>query len=262
MKLMIKNSPFWRTLYSAWQLVCDYPWPISWRPVDGEHGSQAFNALYALPIIGAAGGLLAIVLGAFLSWVLPLNGAAIIFALILTALGEMRTSARALALNVTTFEQLFAGKSIAEARQLRSFTLSSASGVVPLLLAVGLLGGKFFAILLAARTGHFGIAGAAWVAALSAEGVMASEQHAMNVPQICREAKGEYIIAVGGFFLLFNLIALPLATLVAVLLAAVITISVLNLCLKRTGKITSNDITLTGYLLELAVWGVFAILIG
>ncbi len=259
---MIKNSSIWRTFYSGWLLISDYDLPVSWRPVSGEHGPQAFNALYTMPIWGAAGGLAAVVLGGLLSCLLPINGAAIIIALLLTAAGELRTSSRALALTVTTFEQLFARKTIAEARQLRSCTLSGTSGIVPLLLAIGLLGGKFFAILLAARTGHFGIAGAAWAISLGAEGVLAAEQHAVNVPSVCRSAKAEYIISIAGFFLLFNLIALPLATLIATGLAAVTAISILNLCLKRTGEISANDITLAGYLLEFIVWLIFALMIG
>ena len=71
-----------------------------------------------------------------------------------------------------------------------------------------------------------------------------------------------HLTGIAGFLLLFNLIALPLATLIAAGLAAVFTISVLNLCLKRTGYIAADDITVTGYLLELAVWAVFALMIG
>ena len=121
---------------------------------------------------------------------------------------------------------------------------------------------RIFAILLAARTGHFGIAGAAWAAALGAEGVLAAEPHAVNVPSVCRNAKAEYIVFIAGFFLLFNLVALPLATLIATGLAAVTAIVILNLCLKRFGEISANDITVTGYLLELIVWVVFALMIG
>ena len=259
---MIKNSSIWRSFYSAWLLICDYDLPVAWRPVNGEQGEQSFNALYAMPVWGALGGMAAIVLGGLFLWLLPVNGAAIIFALVLTAAGELRTSSRALALSVSTFEQLIARKSLVEARQNRISTLNGTSGLVPVLLAVGLLGGKFFAILLAARTGHFGIAGAAWVAALGAEGVLAADPHATNVPAVCRLARAEYIVGIAGFLLLFNLIALPLATLIAVALAAVITISVLNWCLKRTGYIAADDITVTGYLLELAVWAVFALMIG
>ena len=259
---MIKNSSIWRTFYSGWLLISDYDLPAAWRPVNGEQGPQAFNALYTMPVWAAAGGLTAVVIGGLLSCLLPINGAAIVFALLLTAAGELRTSSRALALTVTTFEQLIARKSIAEARQLRSYTLTGASGLVPLLLAIGLLGGKFFAVLLAARTGHFGIAGAAWTAALAAEGVLAAEQYAVNVPAVCRSARAEYIVFIAGFFLLFNLIALPLATLIAAGLAAVAAICILNLCLKRTGEISANDITLAGYLLELIIWMTFALMIG
>ena len=259
---MIKNSSIWRSFYSAWLLISDYDLPVAWRPVNGEQGEQSFNALYAMPVWGAFGGMAAIVLGGLLLWLLPVNGAAIIFAMVLTAAGELRTSSRALALSVSTFEQLIARKSFAEARQNRNYSLNGASGVVPVLLAVGLLGGKFLAILLAARTGHFGIAGAAWVAALGAEGVLAAEPHAVNVPAVCRSARAEYIVGIAGFLLLFNLIALPLATLIAAAAAAVVAISVLNMCLKRTGHIAADDITVTGYLLEFVVWALYAVMIG
>ena len=259
---MIKNSSIWRTFYSGWLLISDYDLPASWRPLNGEQGEQSFNALYTMPVWGAAGGLAAVVLGGFLSRLLPVNGAAILFALLLTAAGELRTASRALALTVTTIDQLINRKTLSEARQLRDTTLTGTSGVIPLLLAVGLLGGKFFAILLAARTGHFGIAGAAWAAALGAEGVLAAEPHAVNVPSVCRNAKAEYIVFIAGFFLLFNLVALPLATLIATGLAAVTAIVILNLCLKRFGEISANDITVTGYLLELIVWVIFALMIG
>ena len=65
-----------------------------------------------------------------------------------------------------------------------------------------------------------------------------------------------------GFFLIFSLIAMPLATLPAVGVAAVMVITFMNLLLKNTGKIESNDMTMTGYLLETAVLLIFAIILG
>jgi hypothetical protein len=131
-----------------------------------------------------------------------------------------------------------------------------------LLLAIILPVGKFFAVYLVARTGNFGMAAAAWVAAAGAEAVLAAEPSAVNVPGFCRNARAEYVAAMAGFFLLFNLVALPLATLIATGLAAVTAIVILNLCLKRFGEISANDITVTGYLLELIVWVIFALMIG
>ena len=65
-----------------------------------------------------------------------------------------------------------------------------------------------------------------------------------------------------GFFLLFNLIYLPLATLIAFGISALLVIVSMNLFLRSDGRIDSNDMTMTGYLLELIVLFVYAILIG
>ena len=44
--------------------------------------------------------------------------------------------------------------------------------------------------------------------------------------------------------------------------AAVLVIILMNMFIRKTGRITSNDMTMTGYLLEFLVWTVFAIMIG
>ena len=77
-----------------------------------------------------------------------------------------------------------------------------------------------------------------------------------------RKAKGEYIVALTGFLLLFNLISMPLATLITTAAATIVTAFMTVLCNKRCGEINSDDMTMTGYLLEFTVWATAAILIG
>ena len=261
---MIKNSSVWRTFYSGWELACDLPLPACCRPAEAASNRQsnAFNALYTLPLWGAAAGVLALIAGKLLSALLPVNGSALLFAAILMIAGELRSSSRALALSVTFLENICCKKSFIEAQTLRSDSLRNVSGLVPLLWAIFLLAGKFAAIFLTARTGHYGVASAAWVIALSAEAVLAAEPHAVNMPDVCYNARAEYVVAIGGFLLLFNLIALPLATLIAAGAGALITIIMLNLCLRKSNRITSNDMTMTGGLLEFIVWAIAAIMIG
>ncbi|MBR2357091.1 MAG: hypothetical protein IKA65_03580 [Lentisphaeria bacterium] len=259
---MIKNSPFWRTLYTAWDLACDRALPRCCRP-DADSGKTelAFNALYGTIIWGALGGLLMLIAGRIFSAVLPVNGAALLFALVVLIVSESRTGWRGLALSATFFENIFGGKTFCNAIALRQDDLRNLAGVVPLLLVIFALLGKFFALFLAARAGFYGVVSAAWVIALAAEAVLAAEPAALGVPGYCRNARSEYIVALAGFFLLFNLISLPLATLIALGGSAFLTIVLMNLFLKRCGKIDSNDMTMTGYLLELAVLAIFALLI-
>ena len=261
---MWKNSSVWQAFYTAWGLFSDCSLPGSWQPRGGsQSNSYAFNPLYAVPVCAAVCGIIAAVLGRFLSSFLPANGTALIFAAAIVISGEMRTSSRGLALNVTFFEQILNRRSFAEARALRQDDLKQ-SGVVlsSLLLAIILPVGKFFAVYLVARTGNFGMAAAAWVAAAGAEAVLAAEPSALNVPGFCRNSRAEYVAALAGFFLLFNLVHLPVAVLVSTAAAAVTVMVMLNLALRRTGAVDSNDMTMTGYLIELEVWLATAILIG
>ena len=89
-----------------------------------------------------------------------------------------------------------------------------------------------------------------------------TEPSALNVPGFCRNSRAEYVAALAGFFLLFNLVHLPVAVLVSTAAAAVTVMVMLNLALRRTGAVDSNDMTMTGYLIELEVWLATAILIG
>ena len=253
---MPNKSSFKQTFFTAWELACDHKLP-GMTTVDNRKNGQEqyiFNPLYALLLWGAAFGIIALIAGAILNVVLPVTGAAILFALIATLLSEMRTSGRGLALCISSFEELFAGRSFVEMRTLRTSFLRGLNGLIPLLMAVALLGGKFFAIMLVARTGHWGVTSMAMVAALGVEAWLSSEPSAIGVPRYCSEARQEYIIALAGFLFLFNLIALPLATLLAVAVSAVVAIATMNLCLRRCGEINSDDMTAAGYLAELAVW--------
>ena len=262
---MVRNSALYRSLCTAWDLVCDRSLPKSFRAVYSENVDndlEDFNPLYFIPLWGAAAGLLALAAGRIISAVLPVNGSAVLFALLSVIFSEIRTSGRGLALNVTLFSALFENKTFYESRQLRCASLKNISGLIPLLLAIILLGGKFFAVVLIARTGHFGIAAAAWIIALSAEGILAADEYSVGVPAYCQQAKGSYIAATGGFLMLFNFVFLPLPTLIAVSAAAAITIVMLVLLRKRIEEISSDDMTSVGYLQEFAVLAIYAILIG
>lgn len=263
--MKVKNTSLWRTLALAWDLMCDRPLPVQLQAAntDGKkNSSYLFNPLYVLPLWGAIWGVAALIAGKIFAAVLPVNGSALIFALMIMAAGEMRTTSRALALAVTFADLLFSSKSFTAAQTGRVDSLKTVNGLVPLLLAAGLLGGKFFCIYLAARTGHYGITSAAMVIALGGEAVLASDPAVSGLPRSCSNAKTEYIVALTGFLLLFNLITLPLATLVSAAVSAAIVILMLNLVLRRCGRIVSNDMTMLGYFLELAVWFIMAVLIG
>ena len=264
---MFKNSTIWRSVHAAWDLGCDCALLKSLQPdrKNPQKDKQAFdelNPLYLMPLWGAVGGIVALIAGKILSYLLPLNGSSILFALLFTFVGELRTSGRALALNVTFFENICGRKNFVTARELRNASLKNITGLIAMLLAIGILFGKFFAILLVARTGHYGVLSAALVVALGAEALMASEASATGVPRYCSKAKGEYIVALTGFLLLFNLISMPLATLIITAAATIVTAFMTVLCNKRCGEINSDDMTMTGYLLEFTVWATAAILIG
>lgn len=262
---MIKKSPFWRSLYSAWELSCDWELPHFCRvaiSADEQRQKFMFNPLHVMPLWAAVGGLLFLIFGKLLSSMLPVNGAALLFALLLVIAGELRTSSRGLALNVTFWENLCGNRNFAQAYQNRKDSLRGVSGVIAVLLSIALLGGKFLMIFLVARTGHFGVASAGWVAALTAEAVMAADPNAVKVPGFCREGRAEYIVALGGFLLLFNLISLPLATLVSAGCAAAVVIILINTFIRKCSVISSNDMTMTGYLAELTVWLCMAVMIG
>lgn len=258
---MIKNSPFWRTMYTAWDLACDQALPRFCRPeAASEKQEFAFNPLYGTVIWAAGGGLIMLIVNRILNGLLPVNGAALLFALLVVLASELRTGWRGLALSVTFFENISGGKTFCNAIAMRQDSLKNQNGVVPLLLTIFALLGKFSAVFLTARAGFAGVVCAAWVAALAAEAVLAAEPAALGVPGYCRNARSEYIVALAGFFLLFNLVSLPLATLLALGVSAFLAILLMNLFLRRCGKIDSNDMTMSGYLLELAVLAVFALL--
>ena len=264
---MLKNSTIWRSVHAAWELACDLPMIASLRPdkVDKKLDRQAFedlNPLYLMPVWGAVAGIFALIAGRVFSYLLPVNGSSILFALVVTFAGELRTSGRALALNVTFFENICGRQKFTVARDLRNPSLKNITGLVAMLLAVGMLFGKFFCVLLIARTGHYGVLSMAMVTALGAEALLASESNAVGVPRYCSNARGEYIVALAGFLLLFNLIVLPLATLITIAVSIIVTACMAVAYIKRCGEINSDDMTMAGYLLEFTVWAVMALLIG
>ena len=61
---MLKKSMFWRTMYNAWDLICDYRLPAVLRPEPERENfrNESFNVLYALPLWGAAAGIIALIL--------------------------------------------------------------------------------------------------------------------------------------------------------------------------------------------------------
>lgn len=261
---MKKSSPFQHTMCDSWDLICDLTLPEFCYPADksASRSKYLFNPLYCLPLWAAAASVAAGLLGRFLAWLLPVNGAALIFAMMIFIACEIRTSFRGMALSVSFLENLFYGKKFAGAVALRQDDLRTVSGVAPLLLAVAAAGSRFFALFLAAKSGNYGAIGAAWLIAFSTEGFLATEPAAINMPVFCNQAKGEYIVAIAGFCLLFNLVFMPLATLIAAGVSAIFVIAMMNLLLKNCDRITSNDMTMTGYFLETIVLLIFAVMVG
>lgn len=253
-----------RTLCDGWDLICDRSLPAFCRAAEssGRRTEYLFNPLYAPLLWVAAAAVAANLAGRFLAWLLPINGAALIFAFIMLIICEIRTSFRGMALSISFLENLLYGKSFAECALLRKDDLRNISGVPALLLAAAGSGCKFFALFVAAKNGHYGVVGTAWIIVIAAESFLASEPAAENMPSFCSQAKGEYIIAIAGFLLLFNLIFMPLATLIAAGAAAMLVIGLMNIFIRTSGKITSNDMTMTGYWLETAVYLIFAVMIG
>ena len=262
---MFKNSSLYRSIYAAWELSCDRALPSALRP-DAQKKSarvaEDVNPLYFMPLYGALAGIAALIAGRILAYLLPVNGSSVCFALLVMIFGELRTSGRGLALNVTLLDMLTVCKSLPEARENRSSSLRNASGLIALLLAIGLLFGKFAAVFMVARTGHYGVTALALTIALCVEAFLAAEPSASGVPKFCRRARGEFIVAIGGFLLLFNLIFLPLPTLICAGLSALLTIIFMNLFINRCGGLHSDDMTMVGNILEFAVWVTAAILIG
>ena len=261
---MKNHSSFRRTLCDSWDLFCDLP---LFRSAPAEEDSRyadeyLCNPVYLLPLWAAAGAVIAGLFGRFAAWLLPANGAALVFAAVLFAVCEMRTGFRGMALSISFLEKLLYGKKIAECRIQRQSDLREISGLVPLLLAVAFVGLRFFALYQAAKSGNYGIIGAAWLTAAGAEGFLACEPAAVNVPAFCRQAQGSNVVLTAGFLLLFNLIHLPLATLIAVGISAMLVTVLMNLFLRSDGRISSNDMTMTGYLLELIVLFCCLIMIG
>lgn len=261
---MKNSSPFRRTLCDGWDLICDLALPAYCYPAasSDNRSKYLFNPLYLLPVWAAAAAVVAGLFGRFLAWLLPANGMALVFAILMFVACEIRTSFRGMALSVSFLENLLYGKKFAEAAALRKSDLRNISGVAPLLLAVAATGVRFFALFLAAKSSNYGALGAAWLIAFSAEGFLAAEPAAVNMPSFCSQAKGEYIVAIAGFCLLFNLVFMPLATLIATGAAAVLVIAMMNLLLKNCNRITSDDMTMTGYFLELIVLLIFAVMVG
>lgn len=261
---MKNHASFRHTLCDSWDLVCDLPLfksAASGKDSDRNSGYLC-NPLYLLPLWAAVGAIAAGIFGRFTAWLLPANGAALVFAAVLFAACEMRTSFRGMALSISFLEKLLYGRKFAECRMLRQSDLREITGLVPLLLAAAFAGLRFFALYWAAKSGNYGIVGAAWLIAIGAEGFSAGEPAAVNMPHFCYQAKNEYIVMAAGFFLLFNLIYLPLATLIAAGASALLVMVLMNMFLRSDGRIDSNDMTMTGYLSELAVLFFYAILIG
>ena len=262
-KMKIK-SLLKRTLCDGWELICDYRLPEFCYPAETSERNNAylFNPLYAVVLLASAAAIIAGLYGRFLLWLLPGNGAALIFALTMLIVCEMRTSFRGMALSISFLENLLYGKSFAESAMLRKNDLRNISGLPALLLAAAGTGCKFFALFMAAQSGNYGAVGTAWVIALAAEGFLAGEPAAENMPAFCGRVKNEYIVAEAGFCLLFTLIFMPLATLLAAGAAAVLVIAMMNMFIRTSGRITSNDMTMTGYWLELLTLLIFAVMIG
>ena len=261
---MKNSSSFKRTFCDGWDLLCDQSLPKICYPAEksGKRSDYIFNPLYTLPLWAALAAVIAGLAGRFLAAFLPAKGAALIFAIIMFAACEMRTTFRGMALSVSFLEKLLYGKGFTASALHRQDDLRNINGLPALLLAAAFAGCKFFALYWSAKSGNYGVAGAAWLIALAAEGFLAGEPAAENMPSYCVQAKSEYIVGIAGFFLLFNLINQPLATLIAAGVSAALVILMMNLLLKNTGRITSNDMTMTGYWLETAVFLIFAVMIG
>ncbi len=260
----MKNSPFWRAMFNAWELAFDIPLPNSWRPEPANHSVSAAETgdgmiLYALPVWGALGGVAALVLAQMLHAWVPATGAAIVFGLFWVWLGERRTGSRGLALAASVGEGLLAGENWRAATAGRKNAIRQLAGPYANLLVVGMLALKFFAYFQCFRTGHPGFAGAVLVLALGAEASLAALPEAVHMLPGPRTTSISILLALSGFFLLFNLISLPLPTLIALGGAAALTGLLAGERIRGQGQIDPDDMTLAGYGVEL--WALAVVLL-
>lgn len=255
----MKNNVFWRAMAAAWSLAFDAALPRSWRPDEEQTGKAAAGTapvppefiVCALPLWGAVWAFAAWLLSRLLEGTAPETGGAVLFALILTVASEWRTSSRGLALTASVGEALLSGEKWRAAMEGRQATVRKLTGPYANLLVMALLAAKFFALFQCYASKHPGFAGAALVAALTVEAVMAVQPPCDGgAPMIAGGSAPYAVVWVGGFLLLFSFIYLPLPTLLTAGTAGFLCWIFTNERQCAAGRLVSDDMTLAGYATE------------
>lgn len=246
---------------AAWQMLTDFPLPESLKRSGKNFDSEAFSPFVQMnfPIVGLALGMCAWISGAILSAVLSKIAAALVFAMAMTLLSELKDSFRGAGVLLSFFEQKMARRSFIHAllsldNDVKKIA-SSISSVI-MLLAMVL---KLTAFFIMSYYGYYYWMIAIFTLEFTIQGFMAaapSLNTGVPILEIPRESYW-HIWLIAGFISLFILFQAPYPTLLASGTAFVVAVGFRRFCEWRLNGVSIDIIGLTGYVFEL-----FTLLLG
>ncbi len=246
---------------AAWEMLIDLPVPASVKNAGKDFEDDVFSPLIQMsfPVVGVVAGLIIFFFGGILSMLSMKISGAVIFAITLTLLTELKDSFRSLGALVSLFDQLLAKKPLGYAMVNLDNDVRNAAGPLSSLVLVLAVLLKLFTFYLMFYCGYCYWIIAVLVLSFTIQGHLAAAP-ALNtglpVIEISHDTR-LHIWAVAGFFILFILFKSPYVSLIAFATAFVFANVVRRFCEIKLNGVTIDIISLSGYLFEL-----YALLLG
>lgn len=246
---------------AAWEMLIDLPVPASVKNAGKDFEDDAFSPLIQMsfPIVGLVAGLVVFFFGGILSMLSMKISGAVIFAITLTLLTELKDSCRSLGSLVSFFDQMLDKKPLGYAMINLDNDIRNAAGPLSSLVLVLAVLLKLFTFYLMFYCGYYYWIIAVLVLSFTIQGHLAAAttlNTGLPVIEINRDSR-LYIWAVAGFFILFILFKSPYVSLIAFAVAFVFANAVRRFCEIKLNGVTIDIISLSGYMFEL-----FALLLG
>jgi len=246
---------------AAWEMLIDLPLPASLKNAGKDFEDDVFSPLIQMsfPVVGVVAGLLIFFFGGVLSMLSMKISGAVIFAIALTLLTELKDSFRSLGALVSLFDQMIDRKPLVYAMVNLDNDVRNAAGPLSSLVLVLAILLKLFTFYVMFYCGYYYWMIAVLVLSFTIQGHLAAAP-ALNTGLPVIEINHEtrlYIWGVAGFFVLFILFKSPYVSLIAFAAAFVFANVVRRFCEIKFNGVTIDIISLAGYLFEL-----FALLLG
>ena len=244
-----------RVFSSAWELLIDIPLPKKWfTPADYDTEEEAELVALAIPVVGLALGLAVSVAGLLLKAILSPVAAAIIFAVLAVAAGELVSTGRAFGVFVSSTFNWAERYRFTDSLRALDTDWRAISGVIPSLAGVFYFGVKLagFGLIYHFATPFWAVA--VFTLGFAAQGYLASAPSVLSGdPILPVHGQARFHLWLVAAFIMLGFIANPAATLVAFAAVFVGATQFRAFCIRTFSGIDSSQITLFGVWAELAV---------